>query len=39
VAPPLSTDLVRVGSTGLVRTQQPRHPFSAGVAAILDLIE
>jgi MinD-like ATPase involved in chromosome partitioning or flagellar assembly len=36
---PLSTDLVRIGSTGLVRTLHPTHPFSAGVEAILDLIE
>ncbi|MDL2398835.1 MinD/ParA family ATP-binding protein [Rhizobium mayense] len=36
---PLSTDLVRIGSTGLVRTLYPDHPFSQGVDAILDLIE
>jgi septum site-determining protein MinD len=35
----LSTDLVRIGSTGLVRTLHPNHPFSAGIEAILDLIE
>ncbi|AYG61895.1 MinD/ParA family protein [Rhizobium jaguaris] len=36
---PLSTDLVRIGSTGLVRTLSPDHAFSAGVEAILDLVE
>lgn len=36
---PLSTDLVRIGSTGLVRTLHPDHPFSDGIEAILDLIE
>ncbi|MDE1992882.1 MAG: MinD/ParA family protein [Rhizobiaceae bacterium] len=36
---PLSTDLVRIGSTGLVRTLSPGHAFSEGVEAILDLVE
>jgi len=36
---PLSTDLVRIGSTGLIRTMQPDHAFSQGIEAILDEIE
>ena len=36
---PLSTDLIRIGSTGLVRTLHPQHPFTDGIEAILDLIE
>lgn len=36
---PLSTDLVRIGSTGLVRCLYPDHPVSDGIEAILDLIE
>ncbi|NKN36399.1 MinD/ParA family protein [Agrobacterium sp. a22-2] len=35
---PLSTDLIRIGSTGLVRTLHPDHPFSTGIEAILDVI-
>ncbi len=36
---PMSTDLIRIGSTGLIRTLHPEHPFTDGVEAILDLIE
>lgn len=36
---PLSTDLIRIGSTGLVLTLHPGHPFAEGVEKILDLIE
>ena len=36
---PLSTDLIRIGSTGLIRTLHPNHPFTQGVETILDLIE
>lgn len=36
---PLSTDLIRIGSTGLVRTLHPDHAFSDGIEAILDLVE
>lgn len=36
---PLSTDLIRIGSTGLLRALQPDHPFSTNVESILDQIE
>ena len=36
---PLSTDLIRIGSTGLMRTLHPDHPFSQGIEEILNLIE
>jgi len=36
---PLSHDLIRIGSTGLVRTLHPKHPFTEGVETILDMIE
>lgn len=36
---PLSTEMVRIGSTGLIRTMFPAHAFSQGVETILDLIE
>ncbi|WP_319531166.1 MinD/ParA family protein [uncultured Cohaesibacter sp.] len=35
---PVSTELIQIGSTGLIRTLQPEHPFSQGVEQILDLI-
>lgn len=36
---PLTTDLIRIGSSGLVRTLHPDHPFTQGVEAIIDQIE
>lgn len=36
---PLSTEMVRIGSTGLIRAMFPEHAFSRGVEAILDMIE
>ncbi|MEM8811563.1 MAG: MinD/ParA family protein [Pseudomonadota bacterium] len=36
---PLSTDLVRIGSTGLMRTLHPDHAFSQGIETILDQVD
>lgn len=36
---PLSTDLIRIGSTGLVRAMYPDHPISTGIESLLDAIE
>jgi septum site-determining protein MinD len=36
---PLSTEMIRIGSTGLIRLLFPDHAFSQGVETILDLIE
>ena len=33
---PLSTDLIQIGSTGLIRTLHPDHPFSEGIEDIID---
>lgn len=36
---PLSTELIRIGSTGIIRALHPDHAFSQGVERILDMIE
>ena len=36
---PLSTEMIRIGSTGLIRLLHPEHAFSQGVERILDMIE
>ena len=36
---PLSTELIRIGSTGLIRVIHPEHAFAQGVERILDMIE
>lgn len=36
---PLSTELIQIGSTGLVRAIHPEHAFSEGIETILDAIE
>lgn len=36
---PLSTDLIQIGSTGLIRTLQPEHAFTRAIEAIVDSIE
>lgn len=36
---PLSTEMIRIGSTGLIRLLFPAHAFSQGVETILDMIE
>lgn len=35
---PLSTDLVRIGSTGLMRVLYPDHPFSQGIESLVEAI-
>ncbi len=36
---PLSTDLIQIGSTGLISTQQPDHGFTRAIETIVDSIE
>ena len=36
---PLSTELIHIGSSGLIRTIYPDHMFSQGVESIIDQIE
>jgi len=36
---PLSTDLIQIGSTGLIRTLEPEHPFTRSIDSIVDMIE
>lgn len=36
---PLSTDLIQIGSTGLIRTLQPDHSFTKAIESIVDSIE
>jgi MinD-like ATPase involved in chromosome partitioning or flagellar assembly len=36
---PLSTEMIRIGSTGLIRAMFPAHAFSQGVETILDMVE
>jgi len=36
---PLSTDLIQIGSTGLLRTLQPDHAFTRAIESIVDAIE
>ncbi|MHA7776840.1 MinD/ParA family ATP-binding protein [Roseibium sp. M-1] len=36
---PLSTDLIQIGSTGLIRTLYPDHQFTRAVETIVDSIE
>ncbi|GGB45798.1 CDP-3, 6-dideoxy-D-glycero-L-glycero-4-hexulose-4-reductase [Roseibium aquae] len=35
---PLTTDLIQIGSTGLIRTLEPDHPFTRSIEGIVDLI-
>lgn len=36
---PLSTDLIQIGSTGLIRTLQQEHAFTRAIESIVDAIE
>lgn len=36
---PLSTDLIQIGSTGLIRTLHPDHAFTRAIETIVDAIE
>jgi len=36
---PLSTDLIQIGSTGLIRTLEPDHTFTRSIDSIVDMIE
>ncbi len=36
---PLSTDLIQIGSTGLIRTIEPDHAFTRAIETIVDSIE
>ncbi|MTI42553.1 MinD-like ATPase involved in chromosome partitioning or flagellar assembly [Roseibium hamelinense] len=36
---PLTTELIQIGSTGLIRTLQPNHSFTLAIESIVDAIE